>query len=147
MLDLSRGAEHREREVAHDVGISSGHALCPSASVAWTAVFGFAVLLGPLGGETSRAQSAGPADASSTFAAQLAAGEFSSALADAAQIPPGPQRDQALRQVALAQNDAGARQASLITIGNMEDDRAGRRAKAVRHGAGRRQGISRRPRS
>ena len=55
----------------------------------WRWVVAAAVLFGPLGHEAARAQFAAPSDASSLFSAQLAAGEFSAALAGASQLPAG----------------------------------------------------------
>jgi len=64
------------------------------------------------------------ADDTALFQSQLQTGEFGSALAAAQQLPAGSQRDQALVQIAIAQNAAGDRQASLTTIGAIDDDRS-----------------------
>ena len=57
------------------------------------------------------------------LAAHLRAGEFGPAQAAAVAMPEGPQRDQMLRQIAMAQAAAGARRGALGTIGSMGDDR------------------------
>lgn len=62
------------------------------------------------------------ADDSALFQSQVQTGEFASALAAAKQMPTGPERDQAFSQIAIAQNAAGDRQASLTTIGAIDDD-------------------------
>jgi hypothetical protein len=64
------------------------------------------------------------AEDTAVFQSQLQTGEFASALATVRQIPLGSQRDQALAQIALAQNAAGDRQASLATIGAIDDDQS-----------------------
>lgn len=57
-----------------------------------------------------------------TLQSQLQTGEFSLALSDARQMPVGAERDQALAQIAAAQNSAGDHQSSLVTIGSIDDD-------------------------
>jgi len=64
------------------------------------------------------------ADDADLFQSQIQTGEFASALATARQLPAGPQRDQTLMQIAVAQNAAGDRQASLATIGTIDDDQS-----------------------
>lgn len=56
------------------------------------------------------------------FRAQLAAGEFAPAMQQAQSLPP-KQRDACLAQIAEAQNQAGAWDASLYTAGGIGDDR------------------------
>lgn len=63
--------------------------------------------------------SAEPSDAA--FRASLAAGEFSTALSAAEQLPAG-ERDAALRDLAAAQNQVGAGGASLATVAVIRDD-------------------------
>lgn len=56
-------------------------------------------------------------------AAHLAAGEFGPAIAAANALPEGAERDQALRDIALAQDRAGARSAASDTLASLRDDR------------------------
>jgi hypothetical protein len=63
-----------------------------------------------------------PQDLGAQLQAQLAAGEFGPALATAKQVPADAGRDQFLAQIAAAQYEAGARTASLNTIGRMSND-------------------------
>jgi hypothetical protein len=64
------------------------------------------------------------ADNAALLQSEIQTGEFGSALATARQLPAGPQRDQALAQIAGAQNAAGDRTASLATIGAIDDDQS-----------------------
>ena len=64
------------------------------------------------------------ADDGDLLQSQIQTGEFGSALATARQISAGPQRDQALAQIAIAQNAAGDQQASIATIGTIDDDQS-----------------------
>lgn len=56
------------------------------------------------------------------FRASLASGEFSTAMAAAEQLP-AEQRDAALRELAAAQKQVGAGDASLATVATIRDDR------------------------
>ena len=86
----------------------------PCALVAWLAAGSLAVL-------PAAAAEPGPQDA--LIRAQLAAGEFAPALAAAQAAATPQQRDAWLAQVAEAQAQTGARDASLRTLAGIYDDR------------------------
>jgi hypothetical protein len=56
--------------------------------------------------------------------AQLDAGEFSAAVSAAQSAPAGPERDAILAQIAVAQNQAGARGAAISTTFGMSSDQS-----------------------
>jgi len=86
----------------------------PCAVVAW-------LVAGPLAVLSATAAEPGPQDA--LIQAELAAGEFAPALAAAQAAATPQQRDRWLAQVAEAQAQASARDASLRTLGGIYDDR------------------------
>ncbi len=101
------------------------HGLGGSGAAIFAAALGFSVLLG-------QTAAAGPGDAA--IRAHLDAGEFAPAIAKARALPDPRQRNAWLGQIAAAQAGAGALDASLRSLGAMDDDRA--RAQAVRSALG-----------
>jgi len=81
------------------------------------------LLAGILSATTAHA-AAPPVAPETLLQAHLAAGEFAPALAIARRAPTPQQRDAFLAQVALAQAQAGARDASLRSTSEMQSDRA-----------------------
>lgn len=76
-------------------------------------------------------------------AEHLAAGEFGPAIVAANNLPAGPEREAALREIALAQHRAGATSAATDTLASMTDDRARSAAvSALRSPAGARGGAA-----
>lgn len=87
--------------------------------------------------------SAVSADPPRAVAEHLAAGEFGPAIAAANNLPAGPEREAALREIALEQHRAGATSAATDTLASMTDDRARSAAvSALRSPAGARGGAA-----
>ncbi|MBS0208893.1 MAG: DUF1598 domain-containing protein [Planctomycetes bacterium] len=92
------------------------------ACAAWRRAFHGALIVGLVTGAMTARLSASEADAK-LLNEQIAAGEFSSAIELANRQADRATRDRWLAQVATAQRNAGASQASLSTMAQVRDDR------------------------